>query len=257
MKKKLVLTLLASVISMPVMADVTVNGKAIPNARIDMLVKERVPAGQTAPAELRSAITDDLVNREVIAQEAIRKGLDKGADIQQQIELARQSVLVRAFLSDYVKAHPVTDAAIQAEYDRVKAQAGSKEYHARHILVGTEAEAKAIIAKLAKGEKFDALAKANSKDPGSKDNGGDLGWFTPAAMVKPFADAVAGMQKGDTTKTPVQTQFGWHVIRLDDVRATKFPTLDEVKARIKQGLEQQEVQKAVAELRKSAKVEGL
>ncbi len=257
MKKQLVLTLLASIISLPVMADVTVNGKTIPNARIDMLVKERVPAGQTAPAELRSAITDDLVNREIIAQEAARKGLDKNPDILQQIELARQSVLVRAYLGDYVKAHPVTDAAIQAEYDRVKAQAGNKEYHARHILVGSEAEAKAIIDKLNKGEKFETLAKANSKDPGSKNNGGDLGWFTPAAMVKPFADAVAGLKKGETTKAPVQTQFGWHVIRLDDVRPTKFPALDEVKARIKQGLEQQEVQQAVAELRKSAKVEGL
>ncbi len=257
MKKQLIVTLLASIISLPVMADITVNGKVIPNARIDMLVKERVPAGQTAPAELRNAIADDLVSREVVAQEAVRKGLDKNPEIQQQMELARQMVLVRAYLNDYMKAHPISDAAIQAEYDRVKAQAGAKEYHAHHILVGTEDEAKAIIAKLGKGEKFEALAKSSSKDPGSKENGGDLGWFTPAAMVKPFADAVAGLKKGEYTKTPVQTQFGWHVIRLDDVRATKFPTLDEVKARIKQGLEQQTVQKAVADLRKSAKVEGL
>lgn len=257
MKKKIALTLLASMITLPALADVTVNGKTVPNARIEMLAKERVPAGQAIPAELRKAITEDLVSREVVAQEAVRKGLDRNPDVAQQIELSRQMVLVRAYLADQLKANPVTDAAIKAEYDRVKTMAGAKEYHARHILVATEAEAKTIMDKLAKGEKFEALAKANSKDPGSKENGGDLGWFPASAMVKEFSDAVVALQKGQTSKTPVKTQFGYHIIKLEDSRATKFPAFEEAKPRIKAGLEQQQIGKMIAELRKSAKVEGL
>ena len=174
--------------------------------------------------------------------------------MQSQIDMARQAVVVRAFLQDFVKAHPVTDEVIKAEYEKVKGQMGSKEYKARHILVEKEAEAKDIVAKIKKGEKFEELAKA-SKDPGSKDKGGDLDWNTPASYVKEFSDALTKLEKGKYTEVPVKSQFGFHVIQLDDVRDVKFPGLDEVKAGLQQRLQQQQLEKAVADLRAKAKVE--
>jgi peptidyl-prolyl cis-trans isomerase C len=232
----------------------TVNGVAIPKSRVDAIIKERAQQGMPDNEEMRKAIRDELINREIIVQEANRRGLTKGADIQSQIDMARQAVVVRAFLQDFVKSHPVTDDVVKVEYEKVKAQMGSKEYKARHVLVEKEAEAKDIIAKLKKGDKFDELAKV-SKDPGSKDRGGDLDWNTPASYVKPFSDALVKLEKGKYTETPVQTQFGFHVIQLDDVRDVKFPSMDEVKAGLQQRLQQQALEKAVADLRAKAKVE--
>ena len=232
----------------------TVNGVAIPKSRVDAIVKERAQQGMPDNEEMRKAIRDELINREIIVQEANRRGLTKNADMQSQIDMARQAVVVRAFLQDFVKAHPVTDEVIKAEYEKVKGQMGSKEYKARHILVEKEAEAKDIVAKIKKGEKFEELAKA-SKDPGSKDKGGDLDWNTPASYVKEFSDALTKLEKGKYTEVPVKSQFGFHVIQLDDVRDVKFPGLDEVKAGLRQRLQQQQLEKAVADLRAKAKVE--
>jgi peptidyl-prolyl cis-trans isomerase C len=232
----------------------TVNGVAIPKARVDVIVKAQAGRGMADSEQLRSEIRERLIVHEVVTQEATKKGLAKSADVQAQLDLARQQVLWQAYVADFVKAHPVSDADVKAEYDRLKTSRGDKEYKARHILVEKEDEAKAIIADLKKGKKFEELAK-QSKDPGSKDRGGDLDWNSPAGYVKPFADALVKLEKGKYTETPVQTQFGWHVIQLEDVRAAKFPSIEEVKPQITEKLQEQAFSKVVADLRAKAKVE--
>lgn len=232
----------------------TVNGKPIPKARADILVRERTQQGAPDNAQLRQAVREDLVNREVIMQEAERRGVTKSVDVQQQMELARQQVVLRAFLTEWARANPISEDQLKAEYEKVKSQMGGNEYKARHILVETEGEAKEIIVKLKKGDKFEELAKG-SKDPGSKDNGGDLGWNTPQTFVKPFSDAMTKLKKGDTTDAPVQTQFGWHVIRLDETRPVKHPPFEEVRPQLQQRLQQQALEKLVADLKSKAKVQ--
>jgi peptidyl-prolyl cis-trans isomerase C len=232
----------------------TVNGVAIPKARVDAIVKAQAAQGQPDSEQLRTAVRERLIELEVLAQEANKKGLAKNPDFQQQIELQRQQALANALVQDYIKANPVDDAAAKVEYDKIRAQAGDKEYKARHILVDKEDEAKDIVAKLKGGQKFEELAKV-SKDPGSKDRGGDLDWNSPAAYVKPFSDALVKLQKGQYTMVPVQTQFGWHVILLEDVRPTKFPPFDDVKNELKQRIQQQNVAKYVGDLRSKAKVQ--
>lgn len=254
---KLALSLVAaSVISTPVFADTIakVNGVAISKPLADAIVNEQKAKGATDNAELRTAVKEELVRREVLVQEAKKKGLDKKADVAAQAELARQSVLIRAFLQDYLKAHPVTDAQTKQEYDQLKAQISGNEYHARHILVEKEEDAKAIIAKLKRGEKFADLAK-DSKDPGSKGNGGDLGWAPPNAYVKPFADALVKLNKGQYTDTPVKSDFGWHVILLEESRPLTAPPYEQVKPQLAQRVEQKLVEKLIADLRAKAKVE--
>ena len=230
-----------------------VNGKAIPSSRVDEMLKQ-IASQQNAPPdspELRAKIKDELVSREILIQESEKLGLAKNPDVKAQLEIARQSILIRALVADYFKKNPVTDADINAEYEHVKAQAGDKEYHVRHILVGTEEEAKAIIAKLKAGAMFEELAK-QSKDTGSANNGGDLDWATPISFVKPFSDAMVGLQKGQLTETPVHTQFGWHILRLDDVRPAKIPALEEVKKQLVESMEQRKLQAFQEELRKKA-----
>ena len=233
----------------------TVNGKPIPASKVDQVVKQVVAQGKaTDSPQLREAIKKDLIGREVLIQQADKEGVGNRADVKNAIDNARQSIMINAMLGDYVKKHPVTDAEIKAEYDKFKAQTGDKEYHARHILVGTEDEAKAIIAKLKGGAKFEDLAK-QSKDPGSAANGGDLDWASPAAFVPDFSKAMTSLQKGQITETPVHTQFGWHVIKLDDVRAAKVPSLDEVKQQIAESLQQKKVAAFRDELMKKAKIQ--
>jgi peptidyl-prolyl cis-trans isomerase C len=232
----------------------SVNGKAIPKARADALVAGQVAQGQPDSEDLRKAVKEELIRREVLSQEAQKKGIDKKPEVQGQVDLARQGVLVSAFLNDYVKSHPIGDEAVKKEYEVIKKALGDKEYKARHVLVENEADAKAIIDKLAKGEKFEDLAK-QSKDPGSKDRGGDLGWSNPASYVKPFADALVALERGKYTTTPVKSDFGWHVILLEDVRELKAPPLEEVKPQLLQRLQQQQVEKLIMELRSKAKVE--
>ena len=252
---RLAVSLIAAAIALPAFAQnvATVNGTAIPQSRADLLVTEQKSQGAPDSEQLRAAVKEELIRREVLSQEARKKSLDKSAAVQAQMDMARQAVLIRAYLQDFVKAHPVSDADVKAEYDKIKSQLGDKEYKARHILVEKEEEAKAIIAKLDKGEKIDDLAK-QSKDPGSKDKGGDLGWANPASFVKPFADALSKLEKGKYTTTPVKTDFGYHVIKLEDSRRLKAPAFDEVKGQLKQRLEQQRVEKHIAELRSKAAV---
>jgi len=242
--------------ALPAMAQnlAVVNGKPVPSSRADVMVKQMVAQGQQDTPELRAMIKDELINREILIQEADKLGLGTQADVKSQVEIARQSILIRALVADYLKKNPVKDADIKAEYDRFKAQASDKEYHARHILVEKEEDAKAIIVKLKAGAKFEDLAK-QSKDPGSAANGGDLDWAAPAAFVKPFSDAMTSLQKGQLYDTPVKTQFGYHVIRLDDVRAAKIPTLEEVKPQIAEGLQQKKLQAFQQQLRAKAKIQ--
>ncbi|MGN6388788.1 MAG: peptidylprolyl isomerase [Burkholderiaceae bacterium] len=252
---RLLFALLAAV-ALPVLAQnlAVVNGKPIPSSRVDVMVKQLSAQGQPDSPELRKMIKDELINREILVQEADKRGLTNTPEVKNQVDIARQSIVIRALIGDYLKKNPVTDAEIQAEYDRFKAQAGDKEYHARHILVPTEEEAKAIIAKLKNGAKFEDLAK-QSKDPGSAANGGDLDWASPASFVKPFADALTSLKKGEITQEPVKTQFGYHVIQLEDTRPAKVPTLDEVKPQIVQNLQQKKLQAFQDELRKKAKIQ--
>lgn len=232
----------------------TVNGKAIPASRIDALVAAQVAQGQPDSPTLRTAVREELVRREIIAQEAAKKGFDKKPEVIQQLALTQQGVLIGAYLQDYVKTHPITDDMLKAEYDKLKKTLGDKEYKARHILVDNEEEAKAIIAKIKGGEKFEELAK-KSKDPGSAERGGDLGWSNKASYVKPFSDALTALEKGKTTETPVKSDFGYHIIQLEDVRDMKIPTLDEIKPQLTQRMQQAVVEKHVEALRAKAKVQ--
>jgi peptidyl-prolyl cis-trans isomerase C len=232
----------------------TVNGVVVPKSRVDAVVHAQEAQGQKDTPELRAAIRERLITLEVLAQEASRKGLAKSSDTTSQIEIARANILAQAFRNDFFKRNPVSDDALKAEFEKIKKQMGDKEYKARHILVEKETEAIEIIAKLKKGEKFADLAKA-SKDAGSKDRGGDLEWNMPGGFVKPFSDAMVKLEKGKHTETPVQSQFGWHVIELEDIRPSKFPDYDQVKPKLEQRLQEAMFEKAVTDLRAKAKVE--
>ncbi len=232
-----------------------VNGVNIPAARLETVVKARTAGKQPDSPEIRNGIKDTLINQEVLSQEAVKKGLDKSPEIAAQIDIQRQEVLVNAFLSDYVKNNPITDDAVRKEYERIKPQIPAKEYKARHILVEKEDEAKEILALIKKGGSFEKLAAERSKDTGSKARGGDLDWSPAGRYVKVFGEALAKLKKGQMTEAPVQSEFGFHIIRLDDERAVKVPTMDEAKPQITQMLQQQQVQKLVADLRAKAKVE--
>jgi peptidyl-prolyl cis-trans isomerase C len=234
---------------------IVVNGVVIPQSRIDAMNRELTAQGQPDTPERHNAVKEELINREVIAQAAQRRGLDKNPDIAAQMEMARQAVLVRALFEDEVKKQPITDAMLQQQYEQFKAGMGTNEYKVRHILVDKEDDAKAIIAELNKGGDFAKLAKDKSKDPGSKDNGGDLDWGPPARYVPAFANAVTSLQKGQTTQVPVKTDFGYHVIRVDDVRPLQVPPFAELKEQFRQRAQQQQVQKMVMDLRSKAKVE--
>jgi peptidyl-prolyl cis-trans isomerase C len=234
---------------------VVVNGVTIPQSRFDAMTRELTVQGQPDTPDRANAIKEELINREVLAQAAARRGLDKDPEVAAQMDMARQAVLVRALFEREMKANPVTDEQLQKQYETFKASMGTNEYKVRHILVDKEDDAKAIIAELNKGGDFAKLAKEKSKDPGSKDNGGDLDWGPSARYVKPFADAVTSMQKGQTTQVPVKTDFGYHVIRLDDVRPLQVPPFAEMKEQFKQRAQQQAIQKLVADLRSKAKVE--
>lgn len=231
-----------------------VNGKPIPQHVADAFIAEQKTPGAKSDPQFQSAVKEELVRRTLMAQEATKKGLDKKPEFMGQMELAKQALLIRAFVVDFVKNNPVSDAQLKQDYEALKTQLGDTEFHARHILVETEAEAKAIIAKLDKGEKFANLAN-QSKDTGSKETGGDLGWNVPTAFVKPFGDALGKLGKGKYTKEPVKSDFGYHVILLEDTRPLPIPTFEEVKPQLTQRANQQKLEKMVEELRAKAKVE--
>jgi peptidyl-prolyl cis-trans isomerase C len=234
---------------------VSVNGVVIPAAHFAAMNREREQSGQPASPEVNNAIKEELISREVLSQAAKKKGLDKDPTIAAQMDMARQAVLIRAYFDDYVKANPISDASLKANYDQFVAQMGDKEYKARHILVDKEDEAKAIIASLKRGESFEKIAKEKSKDTGSKDNGGDLDWGPAGRYVPEFGNAMKALQKGQTSETPVKSPFGYHIIRLDDSRAMKVPTYDEVKDNFRQRAQQEQVAKLVQDLKAKAKID--
>ncbi|MDR1647948.1 MAG: peptidylprolyl isomerase [Zoogloeaceae bacterium] len=256
---KLAATLLASVlIAAPAFADanspyITVNGISIPQYVVDAFVTEQKARGIKDSPELKNAIREEMLRRALLIGEAKKKGLEKRIEVKGQIEVASQLVLIRNYLSDYVKSHPVTDAELKKGYDDLVARLGSAEYKIRHILVEKEDEAKDLIASLDKGEKFADLAKV-SKDTGSRDAGGDLGWNTPAAYVPAFGDAVKQLAKGSYTKAPVQTPFGYHVILVEDTRTLTPPELEELKPQLTQNLTQQKVEKLIEDLKAKATI---
>ncbi len=232
-----------------------VNGKAVPKSRVDALAEQVKRSGRPVTPEMQAQLKEEIIAREIFVQEAQARGLDATDDYKNQLELTRQSILIRELFNDYQKKNPVTDEEIKAEYDKFAAANAGKEYRARHILVEKEDQAKAIIARLKKGAKFEDIAKKESKDPGSGANGGDLDWANPSNYVKEFSDALLALAKGKTTDTPVKSQFGYHIIRLEDIRETQLPKLDDVKPQIAQQLQQQKMGKFQEDLRAKAKVE--
>ena len=226
------------------------EGKALfPQSQFDLMLKERTAQGQPDSPELRNALREELNTRELLAREAKKKGLDKQTDIRTQMDLSSQTVLVRAYVADWLKANPVPEADLRREYDTIKSQIGDREYKVAHILVEKEDEAKEVIGELQKGGKFADIAKARSKDPGSKDRGGDLDWNAPANFVKPFSDAMVKAEKGKFTPQPVQTQFGWHVLLVEDTRDAKVPSYDEVKPQLAQRMQAQHLDRYFRDLR--------
>ena len=225
---------------------------AVSQAQLDLIVRERVAQGQPDTPELRAFLRDELVNRELFIRAAKAKGMDRDAAMKTQMQVAADSILIRQYINDYMGVNSISDETLKKEYETIKAGLGDKEYRARHILVEKKEDAEALIKQLQSGGKFEELAKANSKDPGSKDNGGDLDWAVPSNYVKPFADALVALQKGKYTATPVQSPFGFHVIQLDDTREAKAPSFEEVKAQLTQRLQGQVVEKHLVELREKA-----
>ena len=257
MKKTRLCVLLAAFAAAPAFAQniAVVNGTPIPKARADALIEQLVHQGQQNTPQLQMAVREELVNREILMQEALRRGLPNRPDIKAQIAVAQQTVVLRALIEDFVKNNQPTDAEITARYNALIKDAGGKEYHLHHILVDNEQQAKDLIAKIKGGASFEDLAKQFSKDPGSGKNGGDLDWSDPKAYVPEFADAATHLQKGQMTDTPVHTQFGWHIIRVDDVRNVTPPPLEQVRPQIVQQIQQEKLQAFEEGLRKNAKIQ--
>ncbi len=251
----LMLTLGASLTSSYAQNVAIVNGKAVPKARVEALAQQVARSGRPVTPEVENQIKDEVIAREVFMQEAQKKGLDATDDYRTQLEIARQTILIRELFSEFQKNNPVTDADIKAEFDKFASANSGKEYRARHILVEKEDQAKAIIASIKKGQKFEEIAKKQSKDPGSGANGGDLDWASPGNFVKEFSEAMMGLKKGQMTEAAVKTQFGYHIIRLDDTREAQLPKFDEVKPQIAQQLTQTKMNNYQQELRGKAKVE--
>ena len=232
-----------------------VNGKAVPKARVDLLLQEAARAGQQIAPEMEAQARDQVVLREIFVQEAEKRGIAASPDYKARAELARQTVLIRELFDDFRKKNPVSDAEAQAEYDKFKAQASGTEYRARHILVEGEDEAKGLITQIKAGGSFEELAKKHSTDKGSGANGGDLDFAKADSYVPEFGAAMTKLKKGEMTESPVKSQFGWHIIRLEDTRDAAFPAFEEVKPQLKQRMEQVKMQKYQESLRDKAKTD--
>lgn len=260
MKKQMIWTAVAAAVlaTLSVTANAQniaiVNGKAVPSARLEALKQQVARSGRPITPDVEAQIKEEVIAREIFMQEAQKRGLDTTDEYKAQIELARQTILIRELFAEFQKTSAVTDADVQAEYDKFVAANGGKEYRARHILVETKEQAEAILASLKKGGKFEDIAKKQSKDPGSGANGGDLDWASPGNYVKEFSDAMVALNKGQVSG-PVQSQFGFHIIRLDDVREAQLPSLQDVKPQIVQQMTQQRMATFQQELRAKAKVE--
>lgn len=261
MKKQLLSSLMAAAmlgtLALPAAAQnlAVVNGKPVPVERLNTIKEQVERSGRKVSAEIEARLKDQIITAEVFTQEAQRLGLESSANYKAQMELARQQVLINELFADYQAKNPVTEAEIKAEYDKFVAANGGKEYKASHILVEKEDDAKAILASIKKGGKFEDIAKKQSKDPGSGAKGGNLDWANPASYVPEFTEALIKLEKGKMTQTPVKSQFGWHIIRLDDTRQAQLPKLDEVKPQVAQQLQQQKVSQYQESLRAKAKVE--
>ncbi|AXL53780.1 peptidylprolyl isomerase [Paraburkholderia caffeinilytica] len=257
LKKTRLWVLLAAFAAAPAFAQniAVVNGTPIPKARADALIDQLVHQGQQNTPQLQMAVREELVNREILMQEALRRGLPTRPDIKAQIAVAQQTVVLRALIEDFVKNNAPSDAEVTARYNALIKDAGGKEYHLHHILLDNEQQAKDLIAKIKAGASFEDLAKQFSKDPGSGKNGGDLDWSDPKAYVPEFADAATHLQKGQMTDAPVHTQFGWHIIRVDDVRNITPPPLEQVRPQIVQQIQQEKLQAFEEGLRKNAKIQ--
>jgi peptidyl-prolyl cis-trans isomerase C len=256
-KSAIFLIALIAASAAPVIAEdlAVVNGKKIPISLFNEMVKQAVEEGQADTPELHNYVKGQLIDLEVLSQEADKQGFGKKTDVAQQIDQTRKSIVARALVLDFFEKNPVTDGDIQAEYDKQKiAAAGESEYSARHILVETEEEAKAIIGRLNAGVTFEELA-VQSKDPGSAANGGLLEWASASVYVKPFGDALKGLKKGELTQMPIMTQYGYHVIKLEDTRAIQFPAFEEVKPRIAENLRRPKFQAFLGTLREKAKIQ--
>ena len=255
--------LLAATLTLPLSAQAQniaiVNGKAVPKARVDAFIKQiqaqAVTQNQQLPPDIETRVRDKVVMDEIFSQEAEKRGLAATPEYKQQMEQARQAVLLQALLNEYGKKNAINDADIQAEYEKFKAQASGTEYRARHILVEKEDEAKALIAQIKAGGNFEELAKKNSKDPGSGENGGDLDWANPGSYVPEFSQAMVKLKKGEMTDAPVKSQFGFHIIRLEDTREAQFPSLEEVRPQIQQRMTQMKITKFRDEIRAKAKTD--
>jgi peptidyl-prolyl cis-trans isomerase C len=232
-----------------------VNGKAVPTARVEALAQQVAASGRPVDDTVRAQLKEEVVLREIFMQEAQKRGIGATAEYKTQMELARQTIMIRALFADFQKKNPVTDADIKAEYDKFAAANAGKEFRARHILVEKEDEAKAIIASIKGGASFEDIAKKQSKDPGSGANGGDLDWAAAGSYVTEFSEAMVKLDKGQMTDVPVKSQFGWHIIRVDDVRQAQLPAFDEVKPQIAQQMQQQKLSEFQNKLREKAKVE--
>jgi peptidyl-prolyl cis-trans isomerase C len=255
LKKTHLWVLLAAFAAVPAYAQniAVVNGTPIPTARANALVSQLVQQGQKDSPQLQAAVREELINREILSQEAARRGIATRPDVKAQLAVAQQTVVLRALIEDFVKNNAPTDAEIKARYDELVKQAGGgKELHLHHILVEDEAQAKDLIAKIKGGASFEDLAKQYSKDPGSGKNGGDLDWSSPQAYVPEFGAAAEKLKKGEVTPEPVKTQFGWHIIRLDDSRDVPPPPLEQVKPQIAQQIQQEKLQAFEEGLKKKA-----
>ena len=257
MKKQMLSAALVALLAVPALAQnlAVVNGKPVPSSRVNALKQQVEASGRPVTPEVLAQIKEELIAREVFMQEAKKRGLDASDEYKTQIELARQTILIRQLFADFQKKNPVTDADIKGEYDKFVAANGGKEYRARHILVEKEDEALALIAQIKKGGSFEDLAKKASKDPGSGANGGDLDWAAAGSYVPEFSGAMVKLDKGQMTDTPVKSQFGFHIIRVDDVREAQLPKLEEVKPQISQQLQQQKLSTFQDNLRAKAKIQ--
>ena len=257
--KRLAILLAALAVAAPLHAQnvATVNGKAITQKSIDEFVTLLVSQGATDSPELREQVKQEMINRQVLVQAAEQQGIPKQAAVQTELELARQGILVRALMANHLEKNPIGDSQVQAEYNKLKAEQGNQqEFKVRHILVEDEKLANDLTSQInGKKAKFEDLAKKHSKDPGSAERGGDLGWGPPSNYVAPFAQAVTSLKKGEVSAKPVQTQFGWHVIQVEDTRPVEFPPLEQVRPQLEEMLRQQSLASYQEELRSKAKIQ--
>ena len=256
--KKLMITLIAGLSTQIAVAAAnvaTVNGKAIPQSYADALMVEQKAKGTPDSDQLRGAVREELVRREILLQAASKSGINKKPEVATQMELAKQAVVIRAYLQDFVANNEVTDADVRSAYDELKGRIGSTEYKVNHILVEDETEARALIAKLQAGEKFDELAKAHSKDPGSKDKGGELGWSNPGMYVPAFSEAMVKLGKGQMTTEPVKSNFGYHIIKVEDKRLQQPPPYEEVKDQMRSVVMRERYVELASKIRSDAEVD--